>query len=646
MDIDHVCLLAAWHPIDTGVLVLFCLSLLLIGIYYRPLAQTNDDYFLAGRSIGLWPLGCSLSAAWVAGLTFFGLPATAYDAGVKSLWMPLAVWLVIALVIGVCMPIFQRLKLTTIYEYLELRFDATVSRWSSLLFLGWRTLWLVTALHLGCSWFAAGGDLGIPAWILVLAVGGLATSYTALGGLRAVVGTDLVKVGAILSGLGLLIGAVWLQLEGGAERVWVLMESFDRAEWVDAALRWDAAWDLGRFLPQTAVTCLLLYLTDQTIGQRFLAATSVQTGRIALLLHAGLITLLLPMLAYTGLALTAFFQDHPASVKPKWIVNVDPQTGLSRLNPATGKPWLDWREADRALRPERVLQLVAERRLIEPNRAEPYTDAAELFTDESQLRLDLARLAARKPPRGLARQGEMILHQQARPELLPWFVTTCLPWGVRGLVFTAVLSALLATIDAGLPALSSMLIAGWSGTGRLAGSRSLDSLSKSSAAGNRALRPPLRLVLLVGTLLTLVAAVAAALELNGALLIRLMGCWGGPLLGVFVLGLGSRRATARGALAALAGGSTLAAVCSLASLFSRAPGYLFNGSGYPEPDGLGGDGYGSWAVLLTFVSSLLLGWIVSLCGDRPKPKNELRGLVIGLQPLGDLKKITVGTGGK
>ncbi len=247
-------------------------------------------------------------------------------------------------------------------------------------------------------------------------------------------------------------------------------------------------------------------------------------------------------------------------------------------------------------------------------------------------------------PRGLARQGELILHERARIELLPWFITHHLPWGVRGLVLAAVVSALLATVDAGLNSLATMGLMhgdcelGW-WRGGLAYVRQKPIATWKEYDELFAARG---LVFILGTLLTLTAAFCSALQLDGRWLIGNLSCLGAPLLAVFLLGLFSRRTTSRGALAALGGGLVLALVLLLLSLGSDLRGLDLDGLSDLDPRRPTSRFLPISALPLTLLGSLFLGLLASRWGDRPKSKNELRGLVVGLRPLGDLKKIALG----
>src|SRR5215470_17717755 len=97
--------------------------------------KTTEDYFVGGRSMNWLAVGLSLFAAIFSPLSFVGQPREAaydnYHLYLAILFIPLfavpfAGWLFV--------PIYHRLKLTSAYEYLELRFDRKVRRGASLLF--------------------------------------------------------------------------------------------------------------------------------------------------------------------------------------------------------------------------------------------------------------------------------------------------------------------------------------------------------------------------------------------------------------------------------------------------------------------------------------------------------------------------------
>src|SRR5688572_18461506 len=133
---------AAFSIVDYGAVACFLALMVALGIYFAAEQKTIKDFFLAGRSMNWFPLGMSLMATLVSALAFTGLPGEAYEHGLKTLLIPLSVWIVLPVLVMVVLPIYRGLGLNTLYEYLELRFDARVRLLASLVFIVWRMLWL------------------------------------------------------------------------------------------------------------------------------------------------------------------------------------------------------------------------------------------------------------------------------------------------------------------------------------------------------------------------------------------------------------------------------------------------------------------------------------------------------------------------
>ena len=111
----------------------------------------------------------------LSALSYSGIPGEAYYEGYRFLLMPLAVWCALPIMTCVVLPIYHRLQIYSIYEYLELRFDATTRFVSSLLFVVWRLLWLGGVLYAPCKVLLVAAGLQIPMWWLLVILGLVST---------------------------------------------------------------------------------------------------------------------------------------------------------------------------------------------------------------------------------------------------------------------------------------------------------------------------------------------------------------------------------------------------------------------------------------------------------------------------------------
>ena len=202
-------MLLALSSFDYGVLALYLLAMIGVGMYFAREQHTSRDFFLAGRSMGWFPIGLSIMATLLSALSYSGIPGEAYYVGYKFLLMPVAVWCALPIMSYVVLPLFHRLGIYSIYEYLELRFDATTRFVSSIVFVVWRLLWLGGVLYAPVKVLIVAAGLRIDTWWLLLILGIVSTLYTFLGGMKAVIWTDVIQAMVMAGGLVLIIVCVW-----------------------------------------------------------------------------------------------------------------------------------------------------------------------------------------------------------------------------------------------------------------------------------------------------------------------------------------------------------------------------------------------------------------------------------------------------
>lgn len=631
---------AALSILDYSLLGFYLAVMVAVGVYFSGQQHSTRDFFLAGRSMSWFPLGLSLMATLISALTYTGLPGQAYYVGMKALVMPLSVWIALPIIVGWVVPIYRGLGLYSIYEYLELRFDAPTRLLASLLFVVWRLLWLGGVIFAPCKALLIASGWDLPAWPLILVLGLVTTFYTFLGGMKAVVWTDVIQGVAMLFGVAAIVVGVWWQVDGGPERVKAVAGGLGRLELVDLQFRWGEAWSLWGALPHWVFAMLSFYIADQITAQRFLTAKSINAARTSYLTNATALTILMPGLIYIGLCLLTYYYDHPQKLRPEWVANVDPQTRLSitdpqtrvrqRLNkltgelvpdPTDGRPLIDPRRPEDEITPVTVHSLVEQRRLLHPNSKEPLTSADELLDPDTNEVL-IEKLATRKASQGKWR-GEIILHRSAAEELLPRFIADNLSWGVAGIILAALLAASMSSIDSGLNSICTLLVMDVHrrfGVGRAWLARRVGK-SPDDLDENDELRLARPLTLAMGVAATLFSLLVAQVGEIFAIMIELVNTFGAPLLGVFLLGMFTRRMTGAAAVLALIAGTLFTVYLMLMSRFEALAAIA-----WPMQERLSG----VWTVTFGVAFTLVVGYLASFVLGRPKTKLELRGLVVGL----------------
>lgn len=642
---DSFFFLATFNWLDYSMIVLYFVAILGLGFYFCGSLKTTEDFFLGGRAFNWLPVGISLMATLISAMSYTGLPGQAYDAGLLVLMHPASVWIGMPLVVGVVIPIFRGLRLNSVYEYLELRFDSRVRLLASGIFIAWRLLWLGGVIFAPCKLLILAAGWNIPTWPVLLVLGIITTIYTVMGGMKAVIWTDVIQGLMMLFGVVVVILAVWFQMDGGAARVGTIAQDLGRLKFVDLEFDWMSRWSLWGALPHWVLAMLSFYIADQITAQRILCAKSVIAARNSFLLNTLALSLLLPGLVYIGICLHAFYYDHPQAMRGKWVTNIDAQTrkpitdpqtrdphrkrriGISNeleVDPTVGQPLLDWKNPDDDVVYKNIYELVKQGKILEPNSKEPITNADELV-DEDTGEVLIEKLAMRRAPdpKRPHVRPEMILDRRANEELLPQFISTRLGWGMAGLIVAALLAGSMSSIDSGLNSICSLLIVDMHrryGVGRRwLANRLGKPVSEINEEDELRLAQPLTLV--VGIAATLAALIVANLEDVFQIMITVANTFGAPLLAVYLLGMFTRRCTAAAAYWALLIGSIFTVGITLANQF----GILAS---------LGWRYHDLWNVTFGTVFTLVLGYVLSFVLGQPRSKIELKGLVSGCGTLG------------
>src|SRR5262249_55587990 len=157
--------------------------------------RTTEDYFVGGRRMNWLAVGLSMFAATFSPLSFVGMPREAaydnYHLYLAVLFIPL---FAAPLAGGLFVPIYHRLRLTSAYEYLELRFDRRLRQAASLLFGLYTLAWMGSMLYATGLIVQAALGLSERQRIVAMAVLGAVTAvYTTVGGYKAAVWTNVVK---------------------------------------------------------------------------------------------------------------------------------------------------------------------------------------------------------------------------------------------------------------------------------------------------------------------------------------------------------------------------------------------------------------------------------------------------------------------
>lgn len=298
--------------LDWTTICLYLVGMVLLSIYLGRGQEDEADYYVGGRNLPWWATGISTMATQTSAISFISVPAfVALREGGGLTWLQyeLAVPLAIIFVMIFLIPFFRRLELISVYEYMEHRFGPGTRTLLAGVFL------LSRGLAAGVGIYASAIVLAVclqtELWQMILLIGIVTLIYDTIGGIKAVVYSDVIQMVILIGGIILCV-AYALSEVGGWD---IVMSAHDPVRF--KALDFSTGWNDGGKFPMWGflVGGFFLYASyygcDQSQVQRELSAPSVEHTKLSLMLN-GFARLPLTLAYVTlGLAVGAVFLMHP-----------------------------------------------------------------------------------------------------------------------------------------------------------------------------------------------------------------------------------------------------------------------------------------------------------------------------------------------
>ncbi|XP_043468553.1 sodium-coupled monocarboxylate transporter 1 [Leptopilina heterotoma] len=217
---EHPSLLNYFSWEDYAVLSAMLIISCLIGTFYGFFSkkqETSDDFLLGGSSMGTFPMAMSLAASFITAIELLGNPAEMYTHGTQFWMTCLAFILVVPITSQLYLPVYMKLRLTSSYEYLNLRFNRHCRLLASILYMFQMILYTSVAVYAPA--LALSHVTALNTYIAVTLVYVVCIFYASQGGMKAVIMTDTFQA-AVLMGSLFLIAGLGVSWAGGFSLVW------------------------------------------------------------------------------------------------------------------------------------------------------------------------------------------------------------------------------------------------------------------------------------------------------------------------------------------------------------------------------------------------------------------------------------------
>ncbi|MCX7963908.1 MAG: sodium:solute symporter [Candidatus Sumerlaea chitinivorans] len=348
--------------VDGLIILLYFVLITTIGLYMGRRERSLHDYALGGRQMPWWAVMASIIAAETSAATFLTVPAEGFkERGIVYTQLCFGLILGRVLVGMVFLKPYYDYRVYTVYDFLAVRFGPKTKNYVSMLFLIFRTLAMgvrvyVPALVMVLAWRMivhqeqirdlATGDSWVPYGVAIFVLVAITTAYTFLGGIKAVIWTDLIQatlmffsaivaIFSILSHLGKGSIVAGLATLGNLVPEMTSLQGYIRFGWEGISAEPGIGEAVTAFAkkvladPYTLFSALIGYTifnmamfgTDQDMVQRLLTAKDYRRSRRSLLTAALMDLPIFAAFSFIGVLLLAFYQIEPL-LKPTKVNDI------------------------------------------------------------------------------------------------------------------------------------------------------------------------------------------------------------------------------------------------------------------------------------------------------------------------------------
>ncbi|MPY88165.1 MAG: hypothetical protein GEU99_09600 [Luteitalea sp.] len=326
-------------PLDLAVLTVYLVGTVALGAWFSRSQRDVKDYFVSGRRLPWWAIMGSIVATETSTVTFISVPGLAYAGDFRFLQLVIGYLVGRVVVVLLFVPAYFRGELLTVYQLLGQRFGNSVKRLVSGIFIVTRSLadgfrlfatGLVLAALLLASprwqaeaqrWFPTSDPMVVMLVVSLSVIAAATILYTYLGGITAVIWTDVVQLTVYLVGALVAATILFNDIPGGWAEIARTANAAQKFRLFD--FTWDIARDYtfwsgvvgGAFL--TTAT----HGTDQLMVQRYLCSASPRDARLALLTSGAVVFLQFVLFLGIGTMLYVYYTGSQAPEVAQFTVD-------------------------------------------------------------------------------------------------------------------------------------------------------------------------------------------------------------------------------------------------------------------------------------------------------------------------------------
>lgn len=296
------------HSVDYTIIIIYFLGIVLLASFFGKSQKSLKDFLLGNGQIPWWAAAFSGIATITSAISYIGAVDLGFNHDFSFLQYRLSMPLALLIICGVILPFFFKLNVYSIYEYLEKRFNAVVRMLGSGLFILFKSSFLAVGIYAPA--IIINQLTGMDIIVVAVLTGLITTIYTLVGGMKAVVWTDVPQLLIMLGGIFLIIVVAVSGVNGGLLEAVKIADENDKFRYFNFSKDFTETYTVWGGIIGGFFLTISQFGTDQTEIQRFLTVKSVRKANLALIVSMIFAAGIGALIFFEGAMLFAFYEQR------------------------------------------------------------------------------------------------------------------------------------------------------------------------------------------------------------------------------------------------------------------------------------------------------------------------------------------------
>jgi len=431
--------------IDWVVLIITLFFIVFYGAWKTRGSKNVQDYILGNNETPWYTVGISVMATQASAITFLSTPGQAFNDGMGFVQFYFGLPLAMIIICITFIPIYHRLKVYTVYEFLEQRFDLKTRSLAAILFLIQRGF--STGITIYAPAIVLSSILGWNLNLMNIVIGILIIIYTMTGGTKAVNVTQKQQMFIIMSGMFIAFFIILslLPKEVSFNNALQIAGVNDKMNILDFSLDKEKRYTVWTGLTGGLFLALSYFGTDQSQAQRYLSGKSVRESQMGLVFNALLKVPMQFFILLVGIMVYVFFQFQSVPIN----FNPNSKASIEKSVYATDYKKLEGELVDIASEKKEVTLAYVNQLNIETDNKVLKNRIIALGEKEKTLRENAKVLISKANKKNKTTDSDYVFIH---------FIIHYLPKGFIGLLLAVIICAAMSSTAAGINSLASTTV--------------------------------------------------------------------------------------------------------------------------------------------------------------------------------------------